>query len=1176
MRTNFTVTGILVLNIRILGSYKDILEKLAHFSKKYYTKVLIKGSLLFLALGVLFFFAVLGVEYFLWLNTTGRLVLLVVFIGIEVFLLFRYVLVPIFYLFKFKKGISNKDASLLIGRHFPDVGDKLYNLLDLAESKEKTELLLASIEQRSVKLNPVPFGKAISFTDTVKYARLLLVPLLLFSLIWISGNLSSFFGSYKRVINYDTAYEPPAPFSFRLLSGNLDVLESVEYEIRVATEGEVKPDDVYLILNGKRYLLQQKNGVFLHQISPPLQSATFYFEANEIRSRDYQLNALRTPAIQNFSLVLDYPDYTNKPTEILKSTGNATFPEGTRVKWKINGRHTDKIEIISTDTILLFTKEGETFSLARNIYSDYSYQLATSNENVNSYEKLDYRFDVIKDAFPTIKARQLLDSINPNIAYFSGEASDDYKLQKIRLVCYLTNQEEDKQIVDLISPNTNFEQFYYTFPSGLKLEEGENYSFYFEATDNDAIHKGKSSKSQVFSLSVLDDNQLKNKQLENQQTLLQDLDKSLSTFKEQQKALKELNKEQKEKSSLNFNDQRQIKDFLQKQQQQEQMMQKFSKELKENLKDGDRNDEVNKLLQERLERQELQAKKNEKLLEELNKIADKIDKEELAKKLEELGKSQQNSERSLEQLLELTKRYYVTEKAAQLARDLEEEAKKQEVLSELKLGEDFSNKEQEKLNTNFEKIAEDLKELEKDNQDLKKPIDLKIDKQKEEGVKTDQQQALEEINKHQGNESSSDSEELEKMQDKTKQKQKSAAQKMKEMSEELQASSSASGSGSSIAEDAEMLRQILDNLITFSFKQEKLYDSLEGIDLDVSHFSSSVRKQQQLRDLFEHVDDSLFALSLRRAELSEFVNEQITDVYYNIDKSLESMAENQLYQGVSYQQYVLTAANNLADFLANLLDNMQQSMSQGNGSGNSKEGFQLPDIIKAQGDLKEKMGSMGEKGQEGSEGQAGKQGKGQDGQEGEGKEGDGKGEAEGNGENGSGGTGGKGNKGENGKSKGGEGENGNSGSGNGQQGPSEAELRELYEIYKEQQLLRQQLEEQLKNMINTKDRQLGQKLIQQMEDFENDLLENGITNRTKNKMNVIEHQLLKLENASLKQGEKQERESNTNRESFQNPITAKPPILKDYKDEIEILNRQSLPLHQIFRDKVRNYFNKND
>ena len=454
-------------------------------------------------LGVVFFFVVLAVEYFLWLNTKGRLVLLLFFIGVEAFLLFRYILTPVFYLFRLKKGISNKQASLLIGKHFREVGDKLYNLLDLVESREQSELLLASIEQRSKKLDPVPFSRAINFKENLKYARYLVIPVLIFSFIWLSGDLNSFFGSYKRVVNYDTAYEPPAPFVFKLLSNDLRVLESSEYAIQVATEGDVKPEDVHLVLNGKSYLLQQKNGIFQYVIAPPLQTSNFHFEANGISSANYTLIALEAPAIQNFSLVLDYPRYTNKPAETLKSTGNATFPEGTKVSWEINGKHTERIDLITGDTILTFTREEDDFKLSKNVYSDMAYQLATSNNNVSSYEKLDYRFRVIKDAYPTIRVRQVLDSLNPNVAYFAGEASDDYKLRTIELVCYPDNDKKDIQTIQISDSYTNFYQFYYTFPSGLQLKDGQDYSFYFQAIDNDAIHRGKITKSQVFRMAVL-------------------------------------------------------------------------------------------------------------------------------------------------------------------------------------------------------------------------------------------------------------------------------------------------------------------------------------------------------------------------------------------------------------------------------------------------------------------------------------------------------------------------------------------------------------------------------------------------------------------------------------------------------------------------------------------------
>jgi hypothetical protein len=826
------------------------------------------------------------------------------------------------------------------------------------------------------------------------------------------------------------------------------------------------------------------------------------------------------------------------------------------------GEHTDEIHLIDKDTVRNFIESDNEFTLTSKIFDNYDYQISTSNMNVRDYEKLDYGLIIIKDAFPTIKVEQILDSLNPNISYFIGESSDDYRLKDIKLICQSETKDDNMQYVTLSKPNSNYSQFYYTFPSGLVLDEGTRYQFYFMATDNDAIHGGKTVKSRIFTCELLDKAALLKRDLESQQSIIGNMDRSLEKFEEQEKALEKINNEQKEKRELNFNDQNQIKQFLNKQKEQEELMQKFSTQLKENLDKRNQDDNLNKLLQERLERQELEAKKNEKLLEELNKIANKIDKEELAKRLEELGKKQQNSKRNLEQLLELTKRYYVTEKITQLASDLKKLAQEQLTMSELDMEKFFKEENQEQLNKEFEDWAKEMEELSKDNGKLQKPLDLEIDKAKEESIKKDQEEALDEINENKGEDKPSESQTKSQGAEKAKQKQKSAAQKMKEMAEKLEVASEGSSGGSGVTEDAEMLRQILDNLVTFSFKQEKLFESLEEADLEISNFSGTVRKQNELRGLFEHVDDSLFALSLRRAELSEFVNEQITDVYYNIDKSLESIAENQMYQGVSYQKYVLNAGNELSNFLAEILDNMQQSMQAGKGSGKGEPGFQLPDIIKGQGELKEKMEGMGQSGQ------------------GKPKEGDGVGEKGQKGKEGEGGSksgmGKNQNEGDSGKGEGKEGNTDNGAKESGQNQTNEEELKEIYEIYKQQQMLREQLEQELLNLIKDDDKKLGEKLIKQMEDFENDLIENGITQSTRNKVNVIEHELLKLENASLTKGKKSERESNSNNNTFRKPILTKPSIIEQYRNDIEILNRQALPLRQNYQNRVKDYFKGND
>ncbi|WP_405384843.1 hypothetical protein [Maribacter sp. LLG6340-A2] len=1150
-----------------MQDYNYILAKVNQFTKKHYTQVLLRGLFLFIAFGLLFFLFIIGIEYFLWMNTTGRFILFGIFILIEGFLLFRYILTPVFFLFRIKKGISQKEAAAMIGKHFPEVDDKLINLFELAENQSKSELLLASITQRSKALHAIPFSKAVNFKEALKYTKYAIIPICILGLIYISGNWSSFFGTYDRVVNYRLAYEKPAPFQFDLLTKNLNVLEDKAITLHVVTKGNVKPENVYINIEGKEILLPFEKGLYSYTFLPPLKNSSFYFTANEVTSPIYSLNSLTTPYIMDFSLELNYPSYLGKKNEVIKGTGNATIPEGTKVSWNIVSQNTEKINLKYKDTSIALQSNNNQFKTSKRVHANLNYKLSTSNENVEEYEQLSYSLNVIKDGHPTIEVKQVLDSINPNISYYLGKATDDHGLDNITLVYYQSNSEQNSKSIEISRPQKNFEQFYYTFPSGLELEAGKNYSFYFQATDNDAIHSGKTVKTQVFQQTILNEDQLRNKDLKSQQSLIKNLDKSLKQVKDQKESLDELNQNQKEKRSLNFEDQNQIKDFLKKQEQQEQQMQKFSKELKENLKRSNQDDKLNQLLQERLERQELEAKKNEKLLEELNKIADKINKEELKKKLEELAKKQQNSERSLEQLLELTKRYYVTEKASQLAKELEELAKEQE---ELSLKKDLENnpESQEELNKKFDALEEQLDMLKEDNKALKKPIDLKINNDKKEGVQQDQDDALDALKKEQNSN-----------QDKNtpaQKKQKSAADKMKEMSKELSSSTAGGGGGSSITEDAEMLRQILDNLIIFSFKQENLYDRLSAQkDYDATQYSKTVKDQNELRGLFEHVDDSLFALSLRQAELSEFVNEQITEVYYNIDKSLETMADGQVYQGISHQKYVLTAANSLADFLAEVMDNMQQNMQMGKGSGGSD--FQLPDIIEGQESIGQKMN--GKKGAEGKgkdgksgEGQQGKSGeKGKDGQGGkQGKDGkEGSGNKEGKGKDGQGGQNGQGN-------NNGQNSSGQSSSGNGQGQMSEQELKEIYEIYQNQQKIRQALEEQLNNMINNGDQKLGEKLVRQMEDFENDLLENGITQRTINKANNIQYELLKLENAALKQGKKSERESNTNLENFTNPIITKPSLLDNYRNEVEILNRQSLPLRQNFKTKVKEYFKAHD
>lgn len=1127
-----------------MSNYSNIILKLESFVKRYYTNELIKGGILFFAIGLLYFLLTLFIEYILWLNTSARTILFWLFIGVETALFVRFVLFPLAKLFKLQKGIDYEEASKIIGNYFPEVNDKLLNVLQLNQDNHQTELLLASIEQKAAELNPIPFKLAVNFKTNLKYLKYAAIPIVILALTYITGKFNWFSDSYERVVNYKTAYEPPAPFQFFVVNENLSTVENKDFTLHIKTVGDIVPENAKISYNGETYFLQQKGvGDFEFVFSRIKSDITFQLSANNVLSKPYTVQVIEAPTLVAFEMMLNYPEYTKKQDEVLKGTGNATVPQGTNVTWKLNTKATDDVQLYSNDTIGFNKTETGTFDLSKRIIDNFEYSLSTSNKLLKDYERLTFRLDVVKDEYPELNVKMKLDSIDQQTMYFYGQASDDYGLHKLQLVYYPSNSDKEASTETIPISKSNISEFITTFPNNLKLEEGISYELYFQVFDNDVINDYKNTKSQVFTYRKLTKNEEEEKQLQQQNETIQDLNKSLEKFEQQEDELEELSKTQKEKSELNFNDKKKFENFLKRQKQQEEMMQNFNKKLQENLeefqKENENEDPFKEDLKERIKENEEQLKEDEKLLEELEKLQDKINKEELSEKLEQLAKQNKNQKRSLEQLLELTKRFYVAKKLEKLQQELEKLSEKQEKLSEAPEKEN-TKEAQETLNKDFEKFQEDLKELKKDNEALKQPMEVPQDQKLEEGIKENQQEATDELEKKEENQEQNKQENANKNQQSAKSKQKQAAQKMKQMSEQMQMSMQAGG-GEQMQEDIDMLRQILDNLVLFSFDQEALMNQFKSIEVNHNKYAGYLRKQNNLREHFSHVDDSLFALSLRQPMLSEKVNKEISEVFFNLDKSLEQLSENRLYQGIGNQQYTVTAANNLADFLSNILNSMQMQMNA-SGSGSSGKPEQgLPDIIMSQEELNKQM-------QEGT--QKSEEGKPKDGEQG--KEGD-----------------------KSGQQQGGEkdGKNGNDGKQQNNGEGSEQLKGELFEIYQQQQQIRQALEDKLaKEGLGG----AGNNLIKQMEQIELDLLNKGFTNQTLQKMMNLQHQLLKLENATFQQGQDKKRKSETNKESFNNTTNNKIPTAKEYFNTTEILNRQSLPLRPVYKMKVQEYFKQNN
>ena len=1129
-----------------MSTFNIIQQKLEEFIRKYYINELIRGSILFFAAGLLYFLITLLVEYFLWLSPLGRGILFWSFVIVELILFGRFIAFPLAKLFRLKKGIDFEQASKIIGRHFPEVSDKLLNVIQLNQSPIVSELLAASIDQKAMELEPIPFKSAVELKKNVTYLKYAAIPIFVFLLFSVLGGTEIFSSSYNRVVRYDMAFEPPAPFTFLIENEHLTAIENKAFNLKVRTEGTAIPENASIVYKGQTYYLQQTApGFFEYAFQQPLENIDFSLKANKVNSRKYTLEVVKTPSLLNFEMILNYPAYTNKARETLKSTGNATIPEGTRVRWQVSAKNTQKVMLKTADTAYSFGSKGTNFNFEKGIYTKLDYAITTSNEKLKDYENLAFSLQVVKDQFPEIEVESKQDSTSSQRVFFLGRISDDYGLTRLRLVYYPESDEKSFKSEELPLNKTNFDQFTYVFPGNLRLVEGVAYQYYFEVFDNDAIHNHKSTKSGIYSFRKLTRDELESEQLQNQQKAIQGLDKSLEDLKDRKQTLEELARSQKEKNELNYNDKKKLENFIKRQQQQEEMMKNFSKELKEELQnfqpDNQEKDPFKEQLEQRLEENEERLKENEKLLDELEKLQDKIQKEELTDKLEKLSKQNKNQEKNLEQLLELTKRYYVEKKAEKLAEELYKLGEEQEKLPG-ESEEKNTEQAQEDLNQKFEQFKKEMKELQKENEGLKKPMDIPKDPAGEKEVDQEQQKATDKLQDQKPAEAG--------------EHQKKAGQKMKEMGQGMKMQMQG-GQMEALDEDVRMLRQIVKNLVVFSFGQEELMETFKNIQYGNPIYGKKLNVQNDLKLNFEHIDDSLFVLALRQPMLGNQINSTITEIQYNIDKSLERLAQNQERQGIGNQQYTVTGANDLAVLLSDLLNNMQMQMQMamgaGGGKGNPSPGssgegkFQLPDIIQKQGDLNDKMKDGMEKGQKSGEGQG----------EGEGK-GEGEGDGDGDGKDGKDGKSGK--NGQKGKD--------NDGSRPGE-GSSEEMSGELFEIYKQQQLLRQQLQDRL-GKAGLKGP--GGDLLRRMEGIEQQLLDKGFNQNTLQQMLNLKYELLKLDKAELEQGQESRREAITNRKDFRNEIRMSPEEIKKYFNTTEILNREALPLRGDYKIKVQDYF----
>jgi len=965
-------------------SYAQLIQKLDSFIRKYYTNQLIKGSLYFVGLNIFLFVLFSLLEYYFYFGTTVRKTMFFTMLGVSLGSLFVWIVTPLMHYFKLGKLISHEQAATIIGSHFPEVKDKLLNILQLnmqASLQPNNQLLLAGIDQKSSAISPVPFSNAIDLTKNKKYLRFALPPLLLlFAILIAAPSLIS--DSTERIIKNNQVFEREAPFKFIILNENLVVPQSDDFLLLVDLEGSAIPKDLFVEINEFQYRLSKNDdGTFQYLFKNVQRDMEFKFYGAGFHSRPYKLEIIKKPSLSNFTIKLTYPGYTGLKAETIVNAGDFTAPIGTKVDWQFDANNTAEVSIKmeGREELIKAERKGTSvFNASDRAMQSGVYTIYLHNAELPLPDSFKYVINVIPDEYPTIEVQQFIDSNSvEKIFYFAGEAQDDYGIRSITFQYDILDSKgniRNQEVIPVSSGASKLQTYKYVWDLGrLNLKPGESVNYFFEVADNDAVNGSKKARTQMMRFAKPTQEEYKEMASKNNEDIKESLTKSIQEMRKIQEEIKEIREKLLQEKDMSWQRKKELERLLERKQELEKTIQEAQKKFQENLKNQEEFAQPDQQVQDKQEKLEeifdkLVDPEKQELMEKIQELMQELNKEDALKQMDQMKNDSKQKEMEMDRLLELFKTLEMEYEIKQQAQELEKLAKdqdelRQEMNNKSAKPEDLQNK-QEELNKKMDDLLKNMDKIEEKNKELSKPKDLGDSKGKMEDAKDDMDDAGEQMEK-------GDNKGAQK-------KQKSASDKMKDAANSMKGAMQ-SGEMAQMDEDMKALRQILENILTLSFEQEDLINEFAIVNATTPAYVRLVREQSRIRDNFRIVEDSLVALSKRVFQLESFISEKITTINDQIGKSLDELEERKKQQAGDHQQRVMKNLNDLALMMSETMEQMQNAMAQmmsgsqmcqNPGDSPGGEGQQPMDkITEGQQGVSEEMKGLKEKmgkGQEGS------------------------------------------------------------------------------------------------------------------------------------------------------------------------------------------------------------------
>ena len=910
-----------------MSAPNKLIEKIEGFTRKYYLNRLIQGVLVGAVLWIVFYLLINGLEYFSWFPPKGRFVLFLFLLAGSAFVLVYHFLIPLVNLIRFRKKMSVEQASVMIGKFFPEIKDKLLNTIQLsnqAAADADNALLAATIKQRSARLSPIRFSDAVDLRGNLKYLGIFFGSLLI--LIALMVFLPSFaVQPTQRIVNYEQHFEKPLPYQVEIEQDDIETTQGKEVKFNIRVTGDRIPDAFYVKSElGQQLMTKGSANDFSYTFKNLFNDLTFNVIGGEYTSRPLHITVHPNPTLLSYRCSyrceLRYPPYIHRTNETLDAKTRLIVPQGTKLTFSFTTRDTEQMSVTRDSLTTDLTAQDDVFEYQLVAGQSTKFEVQVQNPWNQSMDPLPFSVDVIPDAYPDIRVESFDEQLSADV-YFSGLVTDDYGFSKLTFNC-IVKEPIEKNIVktvplDLKQTRSSF--FYQFNMDDLGIMPGQNMEVYFVVWDNDGFHGPKSKRSETFTYYKPSESALDSIADQQSEDIMERLQEKSQEADKLQDEIEKMLQDLIQKKDLDWSDKEKMKDLLEKQQKIQDewnKLQEEQKNLEDFMKEHDlgnedlikKQEQINKLFDEVI------PEELKKMMEQIDKLLEEMPREQMQQMMQDIKKNNQSMQELLDRNLSLLEQLKMEKDLNDLANKLDklgEELQKQEAENQNKAGEENDQKSAEEAKEEFDKMMDDLDQLLEKNQEMQQPFDMEKDEEMQESIDQDLQDAMQ-------NEQNS-------QQEQSQQNKKNAGQKMQQMARNMMSMMQMQGM-QQMAEDAHLMRILLENVVHASHEQEGLMTEIGSMRSDDPSLVEKIIHQKEVADNFNMVRDSLRSMAMRQPMVQNFVFDELHTIENQTENAMKYLNDLKLSQAVRHQQTAMMSMNNLALMLAESLENMENSM----------------------------------------------------------------------------------------------------------------------------------------------------------------------------------------------------------------------------------------------------------